>query len=98
MRASIPALIILYLLVVQTIEKAKLHGDKVVLYSLLVILAIGSVTVNHEIKRTINRTYYCYRENISFTEPSATDEEMLTGGNFSGNIEGSFFFHYIGKE
>jgi hypothetical protein len=63
MRASIPALIIVLLLVIDTINKSRIAGDFKTLVVMLVILAIGSYTPIKEITRTTANTVFNMRNN-----------------------------------
>lgn len=92
MRASIPALLMLYLLVVETLQSAFKKKDKVHLYLLTALLCISSVTGIFEINRTITNTL-----NGDFHRDTFSEEVILTGATFSSDAESNIFFKYIAK-
>ncbi len=97
MRASIPALLLLYLLVVETLERSWKRKDYPILAMLIVLLLIGSITPVHEFCRTISKTAYrAYNHEYIFAI-SVSEESLFMANNFSGNVENSFFFKYIAK-
>lgn len=92
MRVSIPALMILFLYIINTIEKAIKSKDKKTLYTLIIVLAIGSITPINEIKRTIANTKTIQkRESIELI----TCESQK---NFYGYTEDSLFYKYFIKK
>ena len=97
MRASIPALFLLMMMVMQTLQKSKRERNLPVLISLIVILLIGSVTPWHEIIRTTSNTMTAYRNHQPVYSPSQTEDQIFGSYNFSGTIEDSFFFRYLAK-
>ena len=97
MRASIPALFMLMMMVMQTLQKSKRERNLPVLISLIVILLIGSVTPWHEIIRTTSNTMTAYRNHQPVYSPSQTEDQIFGSCNFSGTIEDSFFFRYLAK-
>lgn len=92
MRASIPALLILYILVVQTLETAHLKKDKVSVYLLTALLCISSVTGIFEINRSITNTL-----DGDFHRDTLSEDVILTGDNFSSDVDSNFFYKYIAK-
>ncbi len=98
MRASIPALVLLYLLVVETLEKSWKGKDYLVLGGLAVLLLIGSVTPVHEFNRTIAETANRAHDHKYIFAPTVSEEELFTADNFWGDMESSFFFRYIAKQ
>lgn len=93
MRASIPALLVLFLLVIDSLMKSKEAADKSVFYALIVILAIGSFSAVSEMGRTISLTLQRKYEMV-------VDDPMsvMQGGNFSCNADESFFFLHLAEE
>lgn len=96
MRASIPALFILLILVQDTIEQAYERGDKPILAGIVVALCIGSVTPVHEQIRTLHMTMAFEDSGNSYNETVAF-EEIFNWANFSGSVEDNFFFEHIAK-
>ena len=93
MRASIPALLVLFLLVIDSLIKCKEASDKSVFYALVIILAIGSFSAVSEMGRTISVTLQ-HKYEIIVNDPLS----VMHGGNFSCNAEESFFFKYLAEE
>ena len=97
MRASIPALFILMLFVMDGLEWARKENEKTIYRGLILALCIGAVTPVHEFTRTfretvdrVNSEQQVYSETLDFTT-------LLNSSNFSGATDGSFFFKYIAK-
>lgn len=88
MRATIPALLMLYLMVVKVFESEKFKKKYKILYiALLLIFFVGTMTPVHEITRT-----------IVFTEQGYTKiNSDLSFQNFFGKTEGNLFLKYFGK-
>ena len=97
MRTSIPALVILMVYVIETIEEAKKKKDKVVMVALTILLAIGSVTPAHEFARTIESTIHSLDNGENPSDVSSDYIEILNAGNFSGVIDHSWFYKYVIK-
>ncbi len=97
MRTSIPALVILMVYVIETIEEAKKKKDKVVMVALTILLAIGSVTPVHEFARTIESTIHSLDNGENPSDVSSDYIEILNAGNFSGVIDHSWFYKYVIK-
>ena len=87
MRATIPALVILYLFIVQFIDSEEFKKKKFISFILILSLIIGSYTPICEIERTIVNT-----RNGKIKETS-----NLQGPNFFGYIDGNKFLKYFGK-
>ena len=96
MRASIPALILLFLLVVDTLTKAKMKKDWMVVASVLTLLALGSITPFMEINRTVVETYHRIVKHKTIPAGSA-DLINEPAENFWGDLEGNLFFTYLAK-
>lgn len=100
MRASIPAEVIIYLLVVQTIYTARLHKDTPICVALTILLIIGAITPIHEIDRTIQYTWTSYQNGMIVYTKTLTEEELMMGdcgSNFRGSIDTSFFARYMAR-
>lgn len=98
MRASIPALVILFLLVSDTLRSCLENRQRLTAVLLSVLLLVGAVTPLHEMLRSV---YYTAKD---LTDPNysalAPEDDLFTQGsgeNFFGEQEGSFFFQYIAK-
>ncbi|GMO38285.1 MAG: hypothetical protein Ta2B_17980 [Termitinemataceae bacterium] len=87
MRASIPPLFILMLMVSEKIETYK---NSKCYFALMFVFLIGGITPMHEMLRTAKNTYDG-QENWFKTE-----EEIMTDKNFMGDSQ-SFFFTHISK-
>lgn len=92
MRASIPALVVLYLMIVETIEKSFENKKYLRVCLLVILLCAGSVTAKNEIQRTVVNTY-----NDGANGGKVPDEEIFNGSNFAGDIKESMFFKYRTK-
>ena len=90
MRASIPALVLLYLLVVETIEKSFEKKDFLTYIALLLILITGSITPIHEGIRTFQNTV---SGNLNQYEIVLYTDSLKN--NFYGYTNDSFFFQYL---
>ena len=97
MRASIPLLFILMIMVMDTLELAKKNSDKIVLTSLIVLLCIGAVTPLHEMVRAVKITTERINNSEQVYETSIDTQQLLNSPNFSGATDDSFFFKYIAK-
>lgn len=96
MRASIPALFLLMLLVIDGLSDSR-KTHKSTYYGLILALCIGSVTPMHEITRTFSETVNRVNEESQVYETSVEPVDILTGSNFSGQINDNFFFKYIAR-
>lgn len=88
MRATIPALFILYFYVVNMFYEE--NDNKFIIGMLTVLLIIGSITPIHEIARSV------YYSAIGFTKVESVME--AGSGNFYGYVEGNKFLEYFGKK
>ena len=89
MRASIPALMILYLLVVDTLEKSQKTKKKIAMIVLICLLTIGAVTPFQEFTRAII--------NSPQKNSMVTEEEVWESLNFIGDREQGLFNKYLSK-
>ena len=97
MRASIPALILLYLLIIQTLDISYIKKDYLIITILTVLLLVGSVTSSAEFHRTISKTSQEIQEGLTLVGLRESDENILMGYNFSGNVNNNLFFQYFSK-
>ncbi len=88
MRGTIPALVVLFVMIVKTLQNTYWRRkNRVLFYSLLAVLALGAVTPVHELTRTI------YMTRLGYTK-IAPD---LSFDNFFGLTEGNLFWKYFAK-
>lgn len=97
MRASIPALFILMLWVIQAVQEAWKRREYAVFSGLIVALVIGSATPICEFKRTFTQTFDRIENEQIVYEEDTDALEILNSVNFSGDIEKNFFFQYLTK-
>ena len=97
MRASIPAMLILILLIIDTLIKAKEKRDIKTIVSLLVILLIGSVTPALEINRTVYETYSSIKEKGNVDNDEVSRKNIYIELNFSGRTKDNVFFEIFVK-
>lgn len=99
MRASVPALIILMLLCIETLEKIQLEGKKVLLVAYCIVLLLGAITPFNEIHRSVKETFWKATNGESVRYPEIDIEnELLRFANFSGETSGNLFFEYFAKK
>ena len=99
MRASIPALVILFVLVISALEESrrvKAYKQTAVIIALLIF---GSVTAYHEITRSIFFTV----DHITNPETQVVATEIdlvedVCRNNFFGEYQDSLFFKYLAKK
>lgn len=92
MRASIPALLVLYLMVAKSVELSYNKKENRILIPLLICLVIGATTPAHEVGRSIAQTA---RGNVwAGTFPLMQSEHDQ---NFVAEAEDSLFYRYIVK-
>ncbi len=84
MRATIPALLLLCLFVLQSLQQEKSRLLRLLLMSLLLI---GAITPLHEMARTVVYTSKGY----------IRQRPHLEGGNFFSYTQGNMFLQYFGK-
>lgn len=92
MRAAIPSLLLLYLMVEQTLETAYRKKDYRILVPLALCLLIGARTPVNEVVRSVSETAKGHTWAGTFQlMKSETDQ------NFVAEVDGSFFYRYIAK-
>lgn len=96
MRASIPSLLILYYMVAQSFQK-DMKERNFRCFIIIIVLAVGSITVVHEIGRSVTNTVQRYQRCHEVINPITSEEEILQSNNFSGEVEGNLFFSYFSK-
>lgn len=94
MRASIPALLVLCLLVTECLlDSWKTH--KLRFFALVAVFLIGSITAVHELSRGVFQTIDYYRIGRPFMKYAETD--LLRTSNFSSSAEDNWFYKYLAK-
>ncbi len=96
MRASIPALVILILLILDTLRQAWKKRDRLTVALLCGLLLLGAVTPLTEILRTGQGTYQAAVTGDAMTE-EAEEKNIYIGPNFAGETEGNFFFTWMAR-
>lgn len=98
MRASIPSLVVLFLLTADTLKICCEKKDKIKALVLTFILLCGSITSYHEILRSISTTIeHGKNTDISITAPEIDLFEDGYRNNFFGEYGDSVFFKYFVK-
>lgn len=96
MRASIPSLLILYYMVVESLQK-DMQERNIRCLIMIMILAVGSINVVHEIGRSVTNTVQQYQQYHEVRNQIISEERMLQGSNFSGETEDNFFFSHLSR-
>lgn len=97
MRASVPALLFLYLMVTDTlIQTAKRHSY---IYCALIciVLLIGAITPVHEIYRSIRYTIDYRTSGVDILSNKVTEEDIMLADNFSGVRSGDKIYSLLFK-
>ena len=97
MRASIPALLILVIMVIDGIMTAYEKKHYLWLTGMICILCLGSITPIHEFARTFQYTIEKVDEGETPVLESENEYEILNSGNFAGPVENNIFFKYFVK-
>lgn len=96
MRASIPSLLILFYMVAESFFK-DMKERNIGCYIIVMLLAVGSITVVHEIGRSVTNTAQRYQRYHTVNNLIYSEEKMLQSNNFSGQTEDNLFFAYFSK-
>jgi hypothetical protein len=95
MRATIPALVVLYFMVVMALAESFFKKQKLMFAGLCAVLTLGAVTAKNEIVRPMTM-------GAKLGSGSQTVErhpfDTTWSDNFYGNMENSFFFEYLVKD
>lgn len=98
MRASIPALTILFIYVVQAITDSYSQKKYLHLAVILIILGIGAVTPMHEFIRTISETGRIYATESEHVRVDAVGiEDVMSNDYESTDINYNLFFKWFAK-
>lgn len=96
MRVSIPPLVVLMMMCIETLSDSWKRKEYRIYYPLLICLCIGGVCGWHEIHRSIRNTINC---DLTQQSPLAAEydieDELLTYNNFCGPVKGNLFFRYL---
>ncbi len=87
MRASIPSLVVLYLMVAETIKQMKREKKRFSFVILLFIILLGSITPFFEINRTVYNTFISLKNGDDPSQGVATKDEIVSLNNFGGEIK-----------
>lgn len=93
MRASIPALVILSIFVIQSLEKYYVQKDYVLFLGVIALVILGAATPSKEINRTITNTLRGEYQ-MQFVE----EEVIYTGWNFSTDADTNIFYNLFAEE
>ncbi len=97
LKASVPALFILMLLLMDTWKTAHQQHNNRIVIAITLLLLCGSITPCGEFIRTFRNTNILYQSNQPIMAQPVSIEEIMCYPNFSGNANESFFFKYIAK-
>ena len=98
MRASIPALLILYIYVVEALVQSYHKKNRIHLAITLVVLAVGAVTPLHELTRTVSETAAIYNsEDENIRVESVGTAAVLSNSYESVNVWESVFYAGFAK-
>ncbi|MGM9551284.1 MAG: hypothetical protein ACI3XA_03420 [Clostridia bacterium] len=95
MRASIPALLVMCLLITESVKDFKLKGQTLPLVLSLIVLLSGAVTPLTEIARTIEGTAYELETKGKVENDSKEIISVFKGKNFTGKTKDNFFFEVL---
>ena len=93
MRASIPALLVLCVLVTESMHMAWKENRRR-FYAILCVFLIGSVTAVHEVFRTTVNTFRMHASGEEIRQ-YIDEKSMFDGGNFSASARDSLFAKYL---
>lgn len=99
MRASIPALIILFLMIIDTLKIYIANKKYVNAGVLCLLLALGGITAEHEIMRSVITTSKAGQDpSVSIIAEEIDLMENYMRNNFFGECTDTFFFRYIVRQ
>ena len=97
MRASIPALFVLYLLVMRTWQTSFRARDFAVAGTIAGLFLIGSVNSLHELNRTATETIRLYEAREYIMAEPVPEDDILGAENFSGDVDKNIFYKYLAR-
>ena len=96
MRASIPALVILFIYVVKALTAAWENKKRKHMLVIALLIALGGVTPVHEFNRTIAETYNVYVHGQGMlNQNSVSYEDIMHNGYETTDAEKNLFFRYL---
>lgn len=96
MRASIPALTMLYIYFIHTLYETDMK-NKYQVSAILFVAVVGAVTPLHEMVRNISETQIRYSHNESVNAASVGTEKVLQNDYESTDCGKNLFFQYLAK-
>jgi len=98
MRASIPALLVLLLQIIETLQSDCLvRADRLARKALIVVLCLGAVSSVNEVSRSLIKSPEIWESYGLFAPEVVPEDVMYTGANFSGNVEDNIYYRYFAK-
>lgn len=98
MRASIPALVMLYLYTIQAIQKYYVKKEKLLFSAAILVFALGCITPIHELARNISETEHRYfSEDNKVRAESVGIDEIMQNNYESTDRTQNLFFKYLSK-
>lgn len=97
MRASVPALIILYIMVTDTIIQATKKRSYIHCALICVVLLVGAITPLHEVYRSIRYTIDYRVSGTDILSQSASEDNVMNAENFSGVRSGDKIYSLLFK-
>jgi len=97
MRASIPALIVLFVMVCRTLKESRKKKDWLVFVALCLCLAVGWDGAIHEFCRSVKSSNESYVNNTAVYMKPGSEDEVINGNNFHGDGQNSFFARYLAR-
>lgn len=98
MRASIPALLCIYIMFVATVDRAVRERKRILVTICAIVFLIGSLTSIFEMNRTVYKTYKRAMNGKAVYTITYDDMKIFSSKNFRGKYNESFFFKYIAKQ
>ena len=99
MRASIPSLVVLFIMIMESFLQFRKEEAHKAFAALLIVFLFGSLTAYHELNRTLFNTVEHAKDPAA--QALLADEidliEGSTRSNFYGEIQDSLFFNYLAK-
>jgi hypothetical protein len=97
MRTSIPALIIVMALVVDSLKKCYENKNYKILAVLILVLVIGASTTMREFVRTSTQTVFREREGVQIDMGYLSPMEHPHRNNYYAYLNDNFFFKYLAR-
>lgn len=97
MRASVPALLFLYLMVTDTLIQTAKKRSYIHCALICIVLLIGAITPVHEIYRSIRYTIDFHTSRVDILSNKANEEDTMRADNFSGVRSGDKIYSLLFK-